>query len=219
MIVIANVRSVLTSEVPSLSRFHEVVERTVAAGSARIRVHVDFSGLREAYANAPVRRGNVVSRVLLKGLRAITPSTLDGSGVLDIAGRRAAFGNDSFAVLQLDGTIRAGRPGRDVTGDDPVDNERIVPLLHLVDALTTATGLRDHGVEDVDGRPCRHVTLTENATDGVVEAWLDDTHVRRVHSSGERWDAITVTLDAHGVDLGDVDWTRLPEPSSGHRAD
>jgi hypothetical protein len=55
-----------------------------------------------------------------------------------------------------------------------------------------------------------------------LEAWIDDTHVRRVRFDGGRaagMGVVTLDLDDFGVEVDDLDWSRLPTFRSPEEAE
>ncbi|MBN9738483.1 hypothetical protein Ae168Ps1_1496 [Pseudonocardia sp. Ae168_Ps1] len=187
------------------AEFHETVGRTVAAGPARITLHMDFSRNREAVEEGPRRRG--ILPALARAVVRRLPRELDAEGVLDVAGRRAMFDQGHMAAVQLGDRVWSGRPGRTLDSLPSGTAPELVTPLRLFDRLATVTAVEDRGPDD----GLRHVTATTDGSPEPVEVWLD-THVRRIRAGR---DATTMTLDAFGTDVDGLDWTRLPGSPDG----
>lgn len=191
----------------SLTQLHEAVERTVAAGTARITLHLDSSRNRAAADAAPRRRG--ILPFLAKAIARRLPRDIDAEGFLDLAGRRAMFDQGPNALLQLDDQVWSGRPGRTLDSLDAGEPLWFVAPVSLFDTLTDVTALDDHGIDHDGERPWRHITVqtTANGSDETVEVWLDGEHIRQLRLGK---DSTTMTLDEFGIDADTLDWTRLP---------
>ena len=195
------------TETLSLTDFREAVQRTVDAGGARITLHLDHSRVHDAVDALPRRRGifNALGKALFRRL----PRSMDADGFLDLAGRRAMYDQGHYARVQLDDQEWGGRPGRTLgslsTGTAPWYSSP----LSLFDALTGATALEDHGVDDDPSRPWRHVTTTTDVsgTEEKIHVWLDDRRVRMLQLGRN---TTSMTFDEFGVDVDELDWTRLP---------
>lgn len=163
-------------------------------------------------------------------------------GVIDMAERRYMLEYGSYARLYADGKEWDGRSGRRLVTLPPNPDEVPTPLW-VLDILAGFTAGSETGPEDVRGTPCRHLTGTTDlsrasqATPGgvavparkrfedllalPVDVWVDDTHIRRVrftseHPTGHRSE--TLELWDFGVQLDDLDWTRLPTFRSPEQA-
>lgn len=192
----------------TLAQFRDAVDRTVAAGAARVTLHLDFSQHRAKFdAAVPQRRGILPS--LARAIIRRLPGGLDAEGFLDLAGRRAMFDEGRLALLQLEDRVWTGRPGRALDSLDSEAPPQFVTPLWLFDTLTEVTSLEDHGIDDDPMRPWRHITAlaTAQGNDETVEVWLDDTHIRRLRLAR---DTTSMTLDEFGVEVDELDWTRLP---------
>ncbi|MHA6802621.1 hypothetical protein [Salinifilum ghardaiensis] len=192
----------------SLTQLRDAVDRTVAAGAARVTLHLDFAQNRAKFDAAVPRRRGILPALTRAIIRRL-PKGLDAEGFLDLAGRRAMFDEGRLALLQLEDRVWTGRPGRTLDSLDAEAPPQFVTPLWLFDTLTDVTALEDHGVDDDPTRPWRHITArtTAQGNDETVEVWLDDTHIRRLRLGR---DTTTMTLDEFGVDADELDWTRLP---------
>lgn len=196
------------TESPSLTDFREAVQRTIDAGGARITLHLDFSPTHDAVEAVPRRRGifNRIGTALFRRL----PRGLDAEGYLDLAGRRAMYDQGHYAMVQLDDQRWGGRPGRSLDEPSTGNMPWHYSPLSLFDALTEVTALEDRGVDDDPRRPWRRVTTTANVggAEEEIHVWLDESHVRALQLGR---DATSMTFDEFGVDVDELDWTRLPD--------
>ena len=214
-------------------------ERTLAAPSARIELLSDHTwempqmprrrqgGLLRLVANLGRAAGK---RLLKKALRGIDLRHQSAEGFLDLAQRRYMLDHGHYARLYAGGKEWDGRSGR-ALATLPADEHQVPTPLWLLDILSGVTSAAEDGTDDVRGVRCRHLTATIDLSrasaatrDGVAvpargrfedllaveaEVWIDDKHVRRIAFCSEQRTE-TLELWDFGIDVEDLDWTRLP---------
>lgn len=177
--------------------------------------------------------GKAVYRVAARGQDPL--HHLNAEGVVDLAGHRSMIDHGSYAHLEVGAEQWRGRSGRSLATLTAQRTSTTSPLW-LLDLLGGATSAEDQGEDAVDGEPCRHLQVVASLADasaGVpggmpspardrfedllalpVEVWLDSMHLRRIRftdtESSFSSAQITLTLSDFGVDLDQLDWSRLP---------
>jgi hypothetical protein len=219
----------------ALDAIGEALERTRAAGSARVALVVEHAwGAAPVAAPrpGPVRRAllGAGKRIAKRVFRDVDLLRQEAEGFLDLAARRYMIDYGSYARLFADGREWGGLSGRELATLPP-EHEVVPTPLWLVDVVAGITSAEEVAGEDVRGERCRHfvaetdLSQASRATPGGVAAptvgrfenllalpihvWLDESHVRRVRrASSDRIE--TVELWDFGAPLAALDWTRLP---------
>ncbi|TWP35320.1 hypothetical protein [Leekyejoonella antrihumi] len=155
-------------------------------------------------------------------------------GVIDLIGRRSMIRDGNAGKVQIGAEQWFGRSGR-ARKTMHAEPARVASPLWLVDLLGGIVRADDQGVDDVGGEQWRHFAVTVNlavasaAVDGgmpsprrdrledllalPVEVWLDATDLRRIRyteSMPFSTAVDAVTLSDFGVDVEDLDWSRIP---------
>lgn len=154
----------------SVTEVLEALERTWAAGSARIALLVQY-GLnlpgRSGGGEDPSRRRRVlpaVAKVVGKPLvnafmRRFDPLNQASVGHIDFVRRRYMLDFGHYAWLYADETQWSGRSGRPVATLPPRSDEVPTPLW-LLDLLAGVTRAAEAGTQEVYGTPCRRFEIT-----------------------------------------------------------
>lgn len=136
----------------------------------------------------------------------------------------------TYAVLQVGTQEWSGRSGR-ALDTLPASPSSVASPLWLIDLLAGIITADDRGSTQVEGQQLRHIVATANLAeasssqpDGMpsparnryeellqlpVELWLGDDRLRRIRFVSEHRTE-TLMLDAFGVDIQELDWSRLP---------
>jgi hypothetical protein len=198
---------------PVVAALEHARQQTLAAGSARIELLVDWTWRMPVMRHR--RRGGLLRPILNAGksgaerLVQLATDDLDfrhqtAEGIIDITGRRYMLDYDSYARLYADGKEWDGRSGRALTTLPP-DAFALPTPLWLLDLVAGVVEASETGTDEVRGATCRHLAGTADlsrasraAPGGIaapgrrrfedllalpVEVRIDNTQIRRIRFS------------------------------------
>lgn len=224
-------RKLADSPAGDTTAVREVVARadsTLAAPSARIEYRID----REIVpAERPARaRPGPVGRLVRLAARAAWERVAPGVAVADLrdmfmhhvsegfiepAADRYQIDSGGYATVYVGGQEFGGLSGQALGPRYRHRREHPDHPLRLLRLMRTTTDAWPVGTGTLRGTPCRKLAVRAGSTAFTV--WIDDEHVRQIqfeeHSSDRHSSTSqtrTIELWDFGVQVGSLDWTRLP---------
>jgi hypothetical protein len=210
-------------DIQAVEKITAALNEIRAAGSTRIEVRRGAKDI-SALPGAPRLRSpaSAVRRFAGWVVNAAAAAQ-DAEGVLDLDHRRYMVDYGAYAVLCADGEEWGGRSGRALSTLPSAPSEQPVPFW-LFDLLDGVRWAAPADRQEVRGASCRRYPASvarghaatvlprdwlEAGSDLPIEVWIDDRYIRRIRvvAAQRTW---TLDLWDFGVDVNDLDWTRLP---------
>ena len=201
----------------------------LAAGTARFRL-----SFRASWADVPRPRHRLVRAGLWLASRVV-PSGVTGEGVVDFARRRYMADFENYAGVFEDGVMRGGmsgtalgEPDRDEKDSDDDRGDTLLSPLWMTDLLAGVVEATDaegavgayrrievkvdlgRAADASPGFALPSVAGNENWRARPAGVWLAGGRLSRVEFEQDTNDQALELFDL-GVDLGGVDWDRLPQ--------
>jgi hypothetical protein len=196
------------SRIGDAARLKVAAWRTVRAGSARLSL--EWTALR----HLPLRP-DLSPAELAELAAADEDANGRADGLIDFSHTRWLLDRGNEVLMHVAGKTRSGRPGESLAAGVPASPPDFEPfwLLRVLDCVIEADRLPS---ETIDGTRCEGFDAQigppwelDPIGNEHMEAWCDETHLRRVRRSASllgHSSSTTLTLTDIGIPLDKIDW-------------